>query len=158
QGTILNDDALVLSVNDVTAAEGDSGTTAFTFTVTLSSPSASTITVDYGTADGTATAADGDYQSASGTVPFAPGVTGHTFTILANGDTKNEADETFLVNLSGASGGTIGDGQGQGTLVNDDPLPAITIPDLSSVEGDYGFPTVNVYVYLSAPSGQTVTV
>src|SRR5439155_4571052 len=53
---------------------------------------------------------------------------------------------------------TMGDGQGQGTIVNDDPVPTITIDDLSTVEGDYNFGTVNVYVYLSAPSGQTVTV
>jgi hypothetical protein len=158
QGTILNDDALVLSVNDVTATEGDSGTTGFTFTFALSSPGSSAVSVNYSTADGTATAADSDYQPVTGTVTFAPGETSKTFTVLVNGDTKNEADETFFVNLSGASGGTIGDGQGQGTITNDDPVPSITIPDLSTVEGDYGFNTTTVYVYLSAPSGQTVTV
>src|SRR5205085_1518794 len=87
-GPILNDDSLVLSVDDVSAAEGDSGTTALTFTVSLSSPSTSTVTVDYATADGTATAGS-DYTAAAGTLTFAPGQTSQTVTVLVNGDTTN---------------------------------------------------------------------
>ena len=99
EGAIVNDDALILSIDDVTATEGDSGTIAVTFTVTMSSVSTSTVTVNYGTADGTAAGADADFQSGSDTIAFAPGETSKTFTVLANGDTKNEADETFFVNL-----------------------------------------------------------
>ena len=79
-------------------------------------------------------------------------------TVLVNGDTLNEANETFVVNLSNASGGTIGDGQGQGTITNDDPLPAIAVGDVSVPEFDYNTGTVTVYVTLSAPSGRTVSV
>jgi len=62
-----------LSVDDVIVVEGDSGTTTATFTVSLSAASSGTVTVDYATADGTATTADDDYVAASGTLTFAPG-------------------------------------------------------------------------------------
>ena len=68
QGTITDNDAApALSINDVAVAEGDTGTTNATFTVTLSAASGFTVTVNYATADGTA-AAGSDYQSTSGTL------------------------------------------------------------------------------------------
>lgn len=157
-GTIVNDDGLILTTSDASLSEGDSGTTAFTFAVTMSTVSGSTVTVDFATADGTATTTDGDFSGGTGTLTFAPGETSKTITILVNGDLVNESDETFFVNLSNPNGGTIGDGQGIGTIQNDDPLPSITIDDLSVPELDYNTGTINVYVFLSAPSGQTVTV
>ena len=111
--------------------EGNSGTTAFVFTVSLSNASAQPITVNFATADGSATLADSDYQSASGTVTFAPGQTSQTVTVLVNGDTKFEADETFSVNLSGATNATIADATGLGTIRNDDGQPSISINDVS---------------------------
>jgi hypothetical protein len=121
QGTIVNDDPCVpsLSVNDVTVAEGNSGVTNATFTVSLSQTTVNTVTVDFTTADGTATA-PADYAATSGALTFAPGETSKTATVGVNGDTLVEADETFFVNLSNAVGATIADGQGQGTIVNDD--------------------------------------
>ena len=82
--------------------EGNSGTTAFVFTVSLSNASAQAITVNFATADGSATLADSDYQGGAGSVTFAPGTTSQTITVLVNGDTKFEPDETFTVNLSAA--------------------------------------------------------
>jgi len=64
------------------------------------------VTVDYATADGTATAGD-DYEEASGTLTFAEGETTKTIEVTVNGDTDIEDDETFTVNLSNVTG-TIG--------------------------------------------------
>ena len=109
-----------LSLNDLSATEGDVGTKAFDFTVTLSGASNQTVTVNYATANGTATTADSDYQSNSGTLTFNAGVTTKTITVLVNGDQKFEPNETFFVNLSNPGNATISDNQGVGTIVNDD--------------------------------------
>jgi M6 family metalloprotease-like protein len=108
-----------LSINDVTVTEGNSGTTVATFAVTLSAPSASTVTVNYATANGTATAGS-DYLAASGTLTFNAGQTSRTVVVTVNGDVVVEPNETFYVNLSSASGATIADAQGLGTITNDD--------------------------------------
>src|SRR5262249_29601736 len=128
------------SINDVTQAEGNAGTTSFTFTVTLSMSSSQTVTVQYATADGTATAPS-DYTAVGlTTLTFAPGQTAQTVTVSVNGDTTSEPDETFFVNLSNASGAGIADGQGVGTIQNDDapPVPTLSISDVSQVEGNKG--------------------
>ena len=121
--------APALSVSDVSVAEGNSGTTVATFTVTLSPVNASqTVTVNYATADGSATAGT-DYVAANGALTFAPSTATQTISVTINGDTTNEANETFVVNLSGAANAAIGDAQGTGTITNDDgPAgPSITI-------------------------------
>jgi uncharacterized repeat protein (TIGR01451 family) len=118
--TILDNDASPgLSINDVSMSEGDSGTKNFVFTVTLSQASGQTVTVDYATANGTATAGS-DYQSATGTLTFAPGDLTKTITVQVNGDTANEPNETFFVNLTNAQNAAISDNQGSGTITNDD--------------------------------------
>jgi hypothetical protein len=121
-GTIVNDDAPLptLSIGDVTKFEGNRGKTSFTFTVTLSAPSTETVTVQYATADGTATVSDRDYTAKSGTLTFRPGQTSKTITVAVRGDKKSELDETFLVNLFSAQGASIADGLGVGTILNDD--------------------------------------
>src|SRR5947208_11510433 len=111
-------------------------TTNANFTLSLSTPISQSISVNYATADGTATLADNDYQSASGTVTFAPGQTTQTITVLVNGDTKFEPNETFQVNLSAASNASIADNQGIGTVANDDSQPTISINDVTVTEGD----------------------
>jgi hypothetical protein len=108
-----------LSINDVTQAEGNSPNQ-MTFTVTLSSASTQTVTVNYATADGTATA-PADYTAVPNQLlTFNPGETQKPVAISINGDTTVESDEAFLVNLSGATNSTISDSQGTGTIVNDD--------------------------------------
>jgi hypothetical protein len=91
-----------------------------TFTVTLSAAYDVPVTVRFATADGTATGASNDYAAASGTLTFAPGETTKTITIAVKGDRKKEADETFFVNLAGATNALIEDGQGIGTILDDD--------------------------------------
>lgn len=146
-----------LSINDVSVAEGNSGTTDATFTVTLSTSSAQTVTVNYATADGTASAGS-DYTAASGTLTFMPGETTKQLTVSVIGDTINEPDETFFVRLSSPSNATIADGEGVGTIRNDDNLPSLSIADASVVEGNSGTTNAAFVVTLSAPSGETVTV
>ena len=112
-----------LSISSVNQNEGNSGTTPFVFNVTLSAADAQPVTVQYATQEVTATVADNDYVAAIGTLTFDPGTTTQTITVLVNGDTFVESDETFTVKLSNASANaTIATGTGTGTIVNDDPL------------------------------------
>jgi hypothetical protein len=122
-GMILNDDAPSLSVNNVTQSEGNAATTNFNFTVSLSSPApAGGVTFNIATADGTATAASGDYVIKSLTSQSIPAWSStYTFTVQVKGDTSIEPTETFFVNVSNVTGATIADGQGQGTIINDEP-------------------------------------
>ncbi|WP_339732723.1 Calx-beta domain-containing protein [uncultured Gimesia sp.] len=97
-GTISNDDAAVLSIGDVTQAEGDLGTTQFTFTVSIDNPSDADITFDYTTVSDTADATD--FTPVSGTATIAAGQTSTTITVDVLGDGLVEADEQFFVELS----------------------------------------------------------
>jgi uncharacterized delta-60 repeat protein len=108
-----------ISVNDVSLEEGGSGTKNFSLTVTLSEASNLTVEVDFSTADGTATAGS-DYQSSAGKLTFAPGETQKTVMVLVQGDTLDEPNETFFVNLSNPVNAAIGDNQGSVTILNDD--------------------------------------
>jgi methionine-rich copper-binding protein CopC len=118
--TITDDDPQPsLSINDATVTEGNSGTVNANFTVTLSAQSGQTVTVNYATANGTATAGS-DYQAQSNTLTFAPGETSKVISVVVNGDTASEPDENFFVNLSGASNAGVSDNQGLGTIISDD--------------------------------------
>ena len=109
-----------ISINDASVTEGNTGTVIATFTVRLSQPSGQTVQVNYATANGSAKTSDNDYVARSGLLVFAPGETSKTIEITIKGDTRKEQNETFYVNLSLASGGTISDSQGTGTILNDD--------------------------------------
>ena len=130
-GTIVNDD-VGIAISNVTVTEGDTGTTPAVFAVTLSKASAGIVTVDYSTSDaGTAKTTDNDYVAKSGKVTFTSGVTTQNVTILVNGDTKAEPDETFLVSLSNPTGGAgiiPGKGVGQGTILDDDVVARLYLP------------------------------
>ena len=136
QGTITDNDPLpALSINDVTVTEGNTGTVAATYTVTLNTVSGRPVTVDYATANGTAVA-PADYQAVNGTLTFTPGQTTKQLTVLVNGDLLDEANETYVVNLTNPGNATIADGQGAGTITDDDPLPALSVNDAAVTEGD----------------------
>jgi Calx-beta domain-containing protein/flagellar hook capping protein FlgD len=111
-----------LSINDVAVSEGNSGTVNATFTVSLSHPSNQTVTLNYATANGTAVGGS-DYVAGSGPLTIPAEALSTTVTVVVNGDVVNESNETFLVNLSGAANATIADGQGQGTVTDDDSGP-----------------------------------
>ena len=149
-----------LTINDVSLNEGNAGTTSFTFTVSLSAPAgAGGVTFDIATADGTAqddnpATEDNDYVAKSLTAQTIPaGSSTYSFTVLVNGDITPETNETFFVNVTNVSGATVTDGQGQGTIVNDDAAPNLTINDVSLNEGNAGTTTFTFTVSLSAPAG-----
>nr|WP_186829428.1 putative Ig domain-containing protein [Xanthomonas campestris] len=148
-----------LSINDVSVNEGNAGTSNATFTVSLSQPAgAGGVSFDIATADGSATAGV-DYVASSLTGQTIPaGSSSATFTVLVNGDTLSEPNKTFFVNVSNVSGAGVSDAQGQGTIVNDDALPSLSIDDVSVNEGNSGTTTATFTVTLSAASGQTVSV
>jgi uncharacterized delta-60 repeat protein/CSLREA domain-containing protein len=111
-----------LSIDDVSITEGNSGTANLTFTVTLSASSNMTVSAGYSTAHGTATTADNDYQSTSGTLTFNPGDLTKTVAVVVNADQKTEPDETVFVVLSSPVNAAFSDSQGTGTILNDDTL------------------------------------
>jgi hypothetical protein len=150
------DDEAALTVDDVSASEGDSGQTGFSFTLSLDRPAGGAgATVNFATADGTATFADNDYLADFGQVSFAAGEQQKEVVVQVIGDTKVEPGETFTLNLSGARGATIADGQGTGTIQNDDALtaqPSISIGDVAEYEGNSGATSLAFLVTLSRPA------
>jgi predicted extracellular nuclease len=125
--------SITLSINDVTVTEGNSGTTTATFTVSLSAPApAGGVTFNIATQDNTATVADSDYVARSLVgQSISAGATTFPFDVTVNGDTNVELNETFFVNVTNVIGTnvTVADGQGVGTITNDDvvltPIHAI---------------------------------
>jgi hypothetical protein len=111
-----------LSINDASITEGDAGTKVLNFTVTLSAASSLTVTTNYATANGTATAPSDYAAIASTLLTFSPGDTSKSVSVTINGDLGYEPDETFSVNLSNPVNATISDNQGLGTIQNDDVL------------------------------------
>jgi streptogramin lyase len=148
-GTILDDDEpAVLSVTDVTVEEGDEGTVEAVFEISLSKVPGQTVTVDYTTIDGTASA-DQDYRPAVGYLTFPPGTTSLTVKVEVVGDTATEQDETFTVHLSNPAGAIFGKALGLGTIIDDDNVE-VFIQDVEVVEGDSG--TTAAVFTLTSPS------
>ncbi|HZA01243.1 MAG TPA: Calx-beta domain-containing protein, partial [Hyphomicrobiaceae bacterium] len=109
-----------ISINDVTITEGDAGAKTATFTVSRTGTAA--FTVDFATANGTANAGS-DYVTNSDTLSFAAGESTKTVLVTISGDTTVEDNETFFLDLTNATAGIIVDGQGLGTITNDDGAP-----------------------------------
>lgn len=159
-GTIQHDDFPTLSIDDVSASEGNSGPKIFTFHVTLSAAAPATVTFDIATADGTAQdgvpgGEDTDYAAhSSNAQTIAAGASSFNFDVTVNGDAVIEPNETFFVDATNVSGATVLDGQGQGIIQNDDS-PALSIDDVSMSEGDTGLTTFTFTVSstLPAPAG-----
>lgn len=151
--TITEDDAgPSLSINSVTTS--DETAQNHTFTVSMSPTSASVVTVDYATSDGTASSAD--YTSASGTLTFNAGVSSQTFAVAVKADALDEANETVTVALSNASNATIAAGSSSTTLTitDDDAMPSLSINDATVVESAG---SAGLTVTLSAASGRDVS-
>ncbi len=120
-----------IQISDASISEGDSGSKALWFTVTLSSPSSQTVTVHHATADTTAIAGC-DYQAISGTLKFDPGQVSKNIAVTILGDTDYELDEEFWVLLSGATNAMISDDKGIGRILNDDSAtPTATIDQIT---------------------------
>ena len=131
-GTILDDEAEpTFSIDDVSVTEADAGTTNAIFPVTLSGPSSETTTVGFQTFNGSGVgdADEDDYTPVSGTLTFAPETTIQTITVLVNGDTEVEPDETFTVFLVE---GFNPFAQALGTIVTDDfDIPVNAAPSFT---------------------------
>ena len=123
---------VALSINDVTQMEGNSGTTLMTFTVSLSAPAgAGGVSFDIATADGTATSPS-DFEAKSLTAQTIPaGSTSYSFSVTIYGDTANEPNEGFFVNVTNVTGAVVTQGQGLGSIQNDD----ITIVPIHDIQG-----------------------
>jgi Calx-beta domain len=146
-----------LSINDVTITEGDAGTLTMTFQVTQNIRGKSS--VRFATAPGTATSPD-DFLGRSGTLKFAGNNKKKNVAITIVGDTLDEANEHFFVRLSNPVGATIADGEGEGTINDNDAPPSVsTVATMTVPEGNTGdTPFASIDVTLSAPSGRNVFV
>jgi hypothetical protein len=116
-----------LSVANASVNEADSASVSASFAVTLSAAQSSPVTVGFSTANGSAVAPD-DYTAQTGAVTFAAGETQKQIVVAVKGDTVDEPNETFAVNLQGPVGATLLDGQAVGTILDNDPAPAPVIP------------------------------
>jgi 6-phosphogluconolactonase (cycloisomerase 2 family) len=160
-GTIQDDDSPNMTVSDAAVAEGNSGSRNATFTVALSTPISRTVTVNFATADGSATTADSDYNSGTGVLTFAAGETSKTIDVAVTGDTKAEGDETFTLGLSGATNAAVTDGSGAGTILDDDTVatqPGLFVSDTTITEGDSGTRAATFTVSLTAAAASEVKV
>jgi uncharacterized repeat protein (TIGR01451 family) len=156
-GTIVDDDGPVtVSIGDAAVTEGNTGTVDATFTVTLSDESGQEVRVGYATANGTA-ATGTDFVSASGTAVFPPGTTSQTVSVQVKGDLLDEPAEGFFVRLSSPLHATIGDGEGEGRIEDDDEV-LIAVNDVRLAETDSGTTPATFTVTLSVPSVFPVTV
>ncbi len=147
----------VVSIHDARIVEGNTGATNLLFEVNLSNPSDRTVTVRFATSPNTASAGS-DFTSRHGTISFAPGETNQTLTIRIRGDSHNEVDESFSVGLTNAINATLGRAQATGVIVNDDPLPGLSLSNVVLTEGNTGARDAVFQVQLSVASGRPITV
>ncbi|HSE25690.1 MAG TPA: Calx-beta domain-containing protein [Pyrinomonadaceae bacterium] len=145
-----------ISVRDATVVEGNSGTSQATFVIALSAPASQSVSCSFATANGTATAGS-DYVSASGNVTFAVGESEKPVVVLVNGDTVDETQETFFLDISNVQNATVGSSRGTG-FINDDDGPTITINDVSVTEGNSGTKPATYTLTLSGSSVEAIAV
>lgn len=118
-GTIIDDDSASISISDAALLEGADGTTNAEFLVTLTHAAQTPVSVQYATVGGTATG-DGDFVGSSGVLTFNPGQTNASIIVPVIGDGDVEATETFSLSLNNATGASIADSSGIGTIITDD--------------------------------------
>jgi hypothetical protein len=147
----------VLLPVQVVVDEGDAGTTPALVTVTLTEPSAETITMEVTTADVRATAGE-DYNALAETISFPAGTISQTVPIEIRGDVLHEGDEQLEVQLANASGAELVVTATTVLIADDDPLPSVAVGPVEASEGDSGTTPVAVPISLSHPSAFTVTV
>ena len=167
--TIASDDAAVVSVSGPQPTdEGDTGTKQVEFTVTLSAPVDTPVSVDYATANGSAQDENGnhDYQSAGGTLTFQPGgVLTQTVTVAVRGDMVIEPDETFRVVLSNLDAGTparnvsLGDAVATAMIVDDDAARlTIAVTQSAAEDATNGLFTITTDKLLSQPTQVSLSI
>ncbi len=150
-----NEDGPGLTIADVTTADESAANA--TFTVTMSPVSASAVTVDYATRDGTATAGS-DYTSSSGTLTFSAGDATKTLTVPVLADAIYEGDETAIVTLLNVSGATIDDATATLTITDDDSAPTVTLSSSASSIAENAGSSLTLTATLSTVTTADVTV
>src|SRR5215203_1062406 len=145
-----------ISVHDAVVVEGNSGTTQATFVVALSGATSQSVSCSFATSNGTATAGV-DYLATSGALTFAPGEVEKSVVVLVNGDTVDETQETFFLDISNVQNATVSSSRGTGFIVDDDG-PTISINDVSVTEGDSGTKAATFTLTLSGPSVEAIAV
>jgi hypothetical protein len=144
-----------LLINSVSVDEGDTGTKDAVFTVSLSALTGHDVSVNYSATGNNATR-DLDFQATSGNLTFAPRVATRTITVPIIGDLMDEVDEIFIVSLTSPTGASVGSGVGVGTIIDNDPVPSVTVSDISVAEGSgSGLTPARFTFTLSAPSGKS---
>ena len=146
-----------ISITNATTLEGDVGPTNLIFNLTLSSAMGVPVSVNFATADGSA-AAGSDYVATNGTVIFAPDTTNQTVVVTIIGNRNYEPDKTFSVTLSNPTNAVIDIASGTGTILNDDPIPTVTVAPASVLKPNVRTTNFVISVFLSASSYQTIWV
>lgn len=145
-----------ISVRDSVVTEGNSGTTQATFIVALSASTSQSVSFSFATANGTATAGS-DYVAASGSSAFAPGEVEKSVVVLLIGDTVDETQETYFLDISNVQNATVEKSRGNGVIVDDDG-PTISLNDVSVTEGNSGLKSATFTLTLSGPSVEAIAV
>jgi hypothetical protein len=146
-----------VSLGAASVIEGNAGTVPANFPLTLSNSINRQITLSYSITNGTASGGS-DFDGTTGPVSIAAGGVTSSIAVPIIGDQTFELDETFSVNLTSSLNAFILNGQAAGTIVNDDPIPSITIGDASIAEGDAGAKSLVFNIALSNPSFQSISV
>lgn len=149
----------LLSIDNVAMTEGNSSTKTFTFMVSLNNPAgAGGVTFDIATQNNTATSGSGDYVAKSLTGQTIPqGQMMYTFDVTVNGDQLVELTESFFVNVTNVTGAGVLDGQGIGTIQNEDAA-VMTISNPTVTEGNSGTVVATFDLELDYPSDANVLV
>ena len=145
---------LALSVADARIDEAPGAVLAFE--VTLNRAATGTVTVDYATADGTATAG-ADYTATSGKLTFDPGETAKTVNVTVLDDAHDDTEETLTLTLSNAAGARIRDGEATGTIVNSDAIPKAWLARFGRTVADHVVDAVAERLTGSPGGGSQVT-
>lgn len=149
------------SISDASVIEGQSGTVELKLRVSLNAAAPDQTSVAFATTGGSARPGPGlDYaERQGGVLVFPPLTTSRDITFVVQGDAHAEPPETIVVTLSDPQNASIADGEGVGTIENDDgPPPSLTVSDRSVAEGDAGVSEAVFTVSLSPASTQTVSV
>jgi len=147
------DSHIDLAIADVTVGE-EEGTAVLT--VTASPTPTSDVSVNYATSNGSATA-PADYSTRSGTATITAGMATTTIAVPVIDDNTDELDETFGVALSSPVGASLADGSATVTIVDDDPMPVLSVGDVREAEGDSGTRDFFITVELDRPSSRSVS-
>lgn len=155
--TIQDDDNKpTITVSDISAVEGDSGTSYFRFPVRLSAPSGRDIQVTYKT-EGITASRPADFKAVSGTLVIPAGQTLGVIEVPVFGDTEIEQNELFYVELSAPLRGNLGRSFATGTIIDNDQKTELSISDARLTEGHEGYRTMKFTVSLTEAITRDVT-